>query len=377
MSGKVWVALGVLVCAGTVAGCGGDDNGTPGPSTTPDAGPSPFQPVNLEQASAALSALIATSTTDPAKTPIGMVTNSAAPVWNAFQIGVGRAGSKIGCPTSVSLLTATTNKAQAQADMIQQLINQKYPGISASPSTAGAADEARFAELVQAQRAQGHVVLFDSDLPMSGRSLYIGADNYKAGLAHGREVVRVLAGKGGKVFPMSSVNSDAIRERLRGLMEATKDTPNIQLQPLQVGVDAASVEMLAAQTITDHPDIAMFAGLSNGGTVGPANAVVKANKAGQILIVGYDATAQNQQSLKNGVISALVGQRFYWEGFLVTQALYAMAQPSIGEAKTVETLKPWLGGPAMDMLDLGIDVLTPDNLAPYLRYLESLGILSQ
>jgi ribose transport system substrate-binding protein len=376
MSGRTWVALAVLVFAGTV-GCGGDDTGSQAPPATPDAGPSPFEPVNLEQASAALTALIATSTTDPAKTPIGMVTNSAAPVWNAFQIGAGRAGSKIGCPTSVSLLTATMNKADAQAMMIQQLIDQKYPGISASPSTAGPTDEARFAQLVQAQKTHGHIVLFDSDLPQSGRALYIGADNYKAGLGHGREVVRVLAGKGGKVFPMSSVNSDAIRERLRGLQDAIKDTPSIELQPLQTGTDAASVQMLAAQTITDHPDIVMFAGLSNGGTVGPANAVVAANKGGQILIVGYDATAQNQQSLKNGVISALVGQRFYWEGFLVTQALYAMAQPSIGEAMVFETLGPWLSGAAKDTIDLGIDVLTQDNLSAYLRYLESLGILSQ
>jgi ribose transport system substrate-binding protein len=370
------LGLGILAAA-AVSGCGSEDPGNPGPSGSPDAGVSPFQPMNLEAASAALSALIATASTDPAKTPIGMVTNSASPVWNAFQIGVVRAGSKIGCPTSISLLTATTQKAEAQAAMIQQLIDQKYPGISASPSTANADDEARFAALVTAQKAHGHMVLFDADLPHSGRALYIGADNYRAGLAHGREVVRVLAGKGGKVFPMSSVNSDAIRERLRGLQEAVAGTPNILLQPLQTGADAASVQTLAAQIITDHPDIAMFAGLSNGGTVGPASAVVAANKSGKILIVGFDATAQNQQFLKLGVISALVGQRFYWEGFLVTQSLYAMAQADIGVAKTLETLKPWLSGQNLDMIDLGIDILTTDNLPAYLTYLESIGILSQ
>jgi ribose transport system substrate-binding protein len=374
--GRASLALAVLMAVGTV-GCGSDSSGKP-PSTTPDGGTaSPFQPMNLEAASAALSALIATSTSDPGKTPIGMVTNSASPVWNAFQIGVGRAGSKIGCPTSVGLLAAPTNKAEAQAAMIQQLIDQKYPGISASPFTANPSDEARFADLVTAQKAHGNMVLFDADLPQSGRALYIGPDNYQAGLAHGREVVRVLAGKGGKVFPMSSVNSEAIRERLRGLEEAVAGMPNIRLQPLQTGADAAAVQMLAAKTIQDHPDIAMFAGLSNGGTVGPTNAVVAANMAGKIFIVGYDATAQNQQALKNGVISALVGQRFYWAGFLVTQALYAMAQPDIGVAKTFETLKPWLSGPKMDMIDLGTDILTTENLGAYLRYLESIGILSQ
>ena len=379
-NGLALLALGFLAGVGS-AGCGSDENsGGPGPSMTPDAGVNPFQPMNLEAASAALSALLATSataTTDPAKTPIGMVTNSSSPVWNAFQIGVGRAGSKIGCPTSVGLLTATTDKATAQAAMIQQLIDQKYPGISTSPSTANADDEARFAALVTAQKAHGQMVLFDSDLPQSGRALYIGADNYKAGLAHGREVVRVLAGKGGKVFPMSSVNSDAVRERLRGLQEAIAGTPNILLQPLQTGADAASVQMLATKTMDENPDMVMFAGLSNGGTVGPANAVATSKKGGQILIVGYDATAQNQQHLKNGVISALVGQRFYWEGFLVTQALYAMAQPNIGVAKVFETLKPWLSGTNGDMIDLGIDILTPENLTPYLSYLESIGILSQ
>jgi ribose transport system substrate-binding protein len=364
------------------AGCGESttpppvvaDSGAPLDGSEPE---SPFRPLALEAASRALTELIASSATDPSRTPVGMVTNSASPVWNAFQIGVGRAGSKIGCPVSVSLLTAATNRPEAQATMLQALIDQKYPGIAASPSTAGPADETRFANLVSAQKAQGQVVLFDSDLPASGRALYVGADNYKAGLAHGAQVANLLRGKGGKVFPMSSVASDAISERLRGLKDAIASYPEILLQPLQVGADATSVQALAATTMNDHPDIVMFAGLSNGGTVGPANAVVAAGKVGNILIVGYDATAQNQQFLKNGVIAALVGQRFYWEGFLVTQALYAMAQPSIGLSRTMDTLKPWLSGSKLDMIDLGIDVLVADNLPAYLKYLESLGILSQ
>jgi ribose transport system substrate-binding protein len=381
-NGMKTLKAATLLLLALAVGCG--ESTTPPPVVADSGVPSdanqetsPFRPLALEAASRALTALIATSTSDPSRTPIGMVTNSASPVWNAFQIGVGRAGSKIGCPVSVALLTATSNRPDAQAAMVQALIDQKYPGIAASPSTASPADETRFASMVDAQKAQGNTVLFDSDLPSSGRALYVGADNYKAGLAHGAEVVRVLAGKGGKVFPMSSVNSDAIRERLRGLQDAIAAHPGILLQPLQVGADATAVQGLAAATMNDHPDIALFAGLSNGGTVGPANAVVAAGKTGNILIVGYDATSQNQQFLKTGVISALVGQRFYWEGFLVTQALYAMAQPTLGLARTLETLRPWLSGSKMDMIDLGIDVLTAENLPAYLQYLESIGILSQ
>jgi ribose transport system substrate-binding protein len=376
------LTVAALVLLTPALGCGGSSPAPPVAADSgamPDGSPqiSPFRPLALEDASRALATLIATSTSDPSRTPIGMVTNSASPVWNAFQIGVGRAGSKIGCPVSVALLTATSNRPDAQASMVQALIDQKFPGIAASPSTASPADETRFASMVAAQKAQGNTVLFDSDLPSCGRALYVGADNYKAGLAHGAEVVRALKGKGGKVFPMSSVSSDAVRERLRGLQDAIARNPEILLQQLQVGADATAVQGLAAATINDHPDIAMFAGLSNGGTVGPANAVAAASKVGDILIVGYDATTQNQQFLKNGVIAALVGQRFYWEGFLVTQALYAMAQPNIGLSKTLDTLKPWLSGSKMDMIDLGIDVLTAENLPAYLQYLESIGILSQ
>jgi ribose transport system substrate-binding protein len=366
--------VGVAVCLGPWMGCsiGAADDGSP---KAPD--PSTFRPVKLEEASAALSRLILTSTADPAKTPIALVTNSASPVWNAFQIGASRAGSKTGCPVSVTLLTATSNKPDAQAAIIQALIAQNYPGIGTSPSTASASDEARFADLVKAYRPQGQLVFFDADLPQSGRPLYVGSDNYQAGLAQGQEVIRVLGGKGGKVFPMSSVNSDAVKERLRGLEDAVAGMSNILLQPLQVGADAAAVQALAATTMANHPDMAMFAGLSNGGTVGPSSAVAAASKAGVIKVVGYDATTQNQQFLKSGVVQSLIGQRFYWEGFLVTQALFAMAQANIGLTRTLDTLRPWLSGPGMDMIDLGIDVLTPENLESYLTYLESIGILSQ
>jgi ribose transport system substrate-binding protein len=374
---RAMFAVGLSICLSVGMGCGGSTNAPGGDAGRPGPDPSTFRPVKLEEASAALSRLILTSTADPASTPIALVTNSASPVWNAFQIGAGRAGSKIGCPTSVTLLTATSNKPDAQAAMIQALIDQKYPGIGTSPSTASPADEARLADLIKAYRAQGQLVFFDADLPESGRALYVGSDNYQAGLAHGREVVRVLGDKGGKVFPMSSVNSDAINERLRGLKDAIAGSSSILLQPLQVGANAGAVKALAETTMANHPDVALFAGLSNGGTVGPATAVSAAGKAGIVKVVGYDATAQNQQFLEGGVVQALIGQRFYWEGFLVTQALYAMAQPNIGLTTTRETLGPWLSGPGMDMIDLGIDVLTPENLASYLTYLESIGILSQ
>jgi ribose transport system substrate-binding protein len=342
---------------------------------------SPFKPTELEKAAAALGNLVATAplqmgaSGDPSKVNLAMLTNSNSPFWGAFQIGVGRVAAKIGCPTSVELLNppAGTSKADAQATMFQGAIDQAYIGVGISPSTATADDETRFSGLVTSEKVKGNVITFDSDLPGSGRALYIGTDNYKAGVAYGKELLRVLGGTGLAV-PFSTVNTPNVRARLQGAMDAVMGS-TITFAPLVVVTSPDTPQSSAAKVLTDNPTMAAFASLSTNSGPGCAKAVVAANKVGMIKIVSFDTPSETQQFVKKGVIDVTVGQRAYWEGFLVTYSLYAMSQ--YGTAATLSALQPWLAGPNQDQFDTGIDVLTKDNLAAYAAYLESIGILTQ
>jgi len=74
-------------------------------------------------------------------------------------------------------------------------------------------------------------------------------------------------------------------------------------------------------------------------------------------------------------VSAAIGQRVFYYGYLTTYMLYAMS--TIGKDATLKVLDPYLSGDKHDSLDAGADVVTPDTLPAYQEYLSSLGIKSQ
>jgi hypothetical protein len=81
------------------------------------------------------------------------------------------------------------------------------------------------------------------------------------------------------------------------------------------------------------------------------------------------------QGLEEGVVSAAIGQRVYYYGYLPVYILHAMSV--LGVDETMAILEPYLSGEDGSLLDAGADVVTPDNLELYREYLESIGIAAQ
>jgi ribose transport system substrate-binding protein len=77
--------------------------------------------------------------------------------------------------------------------------------------------------------------------------------------------------------------------------------------------------------------------------------------------------------MENGNIDATMVQRAYFYGYLSTYVAYAMAV--VGVDDTMAALSEKLTGDDGDLLNTGIDVLTPDNLEDYNAYsTECLGL---
>jgi hypothetical protein len=81
------------------------------------------------------------------------------------------------------------------------------------------------------------------------------------------------------------------------------------------------------------------------------------------------------QGLEDNVVSAAIGQRVYYYGYLPVYILYAMS--TIGVDETMALIDPYLSGENHDLIDAGADIVTPDNLEAYREYLDSIGISSQ
>lgn len=329
-----------------------------------------FVPERLIKISDVLKKAIAGKGT-PEETPLGIVANSVTAFWTAAQIGAQRASSEIGAPTIFTAPIKPGDKV-FQANLVKSFIEEGYKGIAIS-----VIDPDAITPIMKAG-IDKHInfINIDSDAPNSGRRLYIGTDNYKAGYAVGKELVRLLGDKGGRVVGLVGLRDapNAV-DRINGIKDAIQGTKVTLIEVMEDGIDATKALDNAEAAIDKYPDLAAFVGIYafNGPAAGQALRV--SGKVGKIKIVAFDMLPETITLVRNGVISTAIVQRPYYWGYLSTYVLYAMA--ILGPDQTMTLLAPYLGGKQQDILDTEVDVVTTETLTSYLTYLESVGIKSQ
>jgi ribose transport system substrate-binding protein len=307
----------------------------------------------------------------PDETPLGIVANSVTSFWTAAQIGAQRASSEIGAPTIFTAPIKPGDKV-VQGNLVKSFVEEGYKGISIS-----VIDPETITPIVKEGIAKDiNFITIDSDAPESGRMLYIGTDNYNAGYAAGKELVRLLGEKGGRVVGLVGLLTapNAIG-RIDGIKDGIKGS-NVELVEVMAdGIDATKALDNAEAAIDKYPDLAAFVGIYafNGPAAGQALRV--SGKVGKIKIVAFDMLPETITLVRDGVLSTAIVQRPYYWGYLSTYVLYAMSV--LGPKETMSLLAPYLSGDAHDILDTQVDVVTTETLEEYLNYLESMGMKSQ
>ncbi|MCA1849311.1 MAG: substrate-binding domain-containing protein, partial [Actinobacteria bacterium] len=98
--------------------------------------------------------------------------------------------------------------------------------------------------------------------------------------------------------------------------------------------------------LTANPDLNAIFAANEPGVLGAAEAVRQAGKAGEVVIVGWDASPEEIQGVEDGVISALVVQNPFRMGYDGVNAAVRIVR----EGATVESQ------------DTGATIVTRDNL---------------
>jgi len=228
--------------------------------------------------------------------------------------------------------------------------------------------------------AKTNFLLMDSDSPDSGRPLYLGLNNYNGGVLAAKAMLTALdnGAKCGKVYGfVGFITAQNAIDRIQGIKDTFKGT-NCSLDNVLVDNGDPSKALSNAETaITTYPDAVGFIGLYsyNGPAIGQA--LTAAGKVGQIKLVSFDLEPGTIAQLKQSPspVSAAIGQRVYYYGYLDIYILYAMS--AIGKDATLKVLDPYLSGDKHDSIDAGADIVTPDTLPAYQDYLNSIGIKSQ
>ncbi len=360
------VALLTLVAA--TQACGGDDSAPPGGNNGPPT-ENPFVPTDLEDAVDALSTALGEQT-EASDVKLAVVANRHSNYWTPAQIGTGRAASSIGC---FSTFDATSDgQSSSQREILDRKVKEGFAGISVSainatdiePSITGAVDQGV------------GVITFDSDAAGgSKRSLYLGTVNREAGQAAGEKMVELLGASGGKVAAFAGLSTAAnAQERVAGI-EAAFAGKNVQLVKTyfdEIDFDVARSNVESA--LSEHSDLAGIIGVYAYNGPIALGVLESQNKVGTLKLVAFDLDVGTLEGLAAGKVDAAIGQRPYWMGYLSVYLLYAMN--TFGPDRTWSIVGPWLSGPNKDVFSTGQDIVTPETIGLYTKYLATLGISS-
>ncbi len=306
-----------------------------------------------------------------------VITNGRDPFWDTMgkglDVGLKEANAK------GSWLPPDKTDNVGQKNSFDQQIAAGVDGIAVSPIIAEA-----FASTIDEAIAKGiPVVTFDSDAPTSKRLVYIGTNNYQAGVEAGNAAVKLFPTGGNLVAFVGNMSADNAKQRYQGFVDTVKGHNITMLQdPFEDNKDqSGKAHTNVVDAMTKYGDkvngmVGLYA--YNGPAI--VDEVGKVGKQDKIKIICFDGVKATLENLKNKKIDVTVVQRPYEFGRVSAKVLTLINRKGLKAA--MDELKPELEKEGMKVdtdkhiIDTGVQVVTPENSAPFLKELADKGLSS-
>jgi ribose transport system substrate-binding protein len=202
----------------------------------------------------------------------------------------------------------------------------------------------------------------DSDAPDSRRILFVGTDNYRAGIESGKRMADILKGQG-RVVIVTIPGQFNLDERARGVNDELKKHPGIKIvQTFDDKGDPRSANDQVSKLLGAKEKIDGIICLEASGGSGTAEALHRLDQTGKIAIVAFDKDPETLEFIQNGAINATIAQKPYvmsWYGLKLVDDLHHNA---------VHEFKDWRTAPAPPIptfVDTGTAVVDKSNLAAF------------
>lgn len=153
------------------------------------------------------------------------------------------------------------------------------------------------------------VVCVDADVPASKRLAFIGTDWFDLGVRQAEAMLKALNGKKGKVAMMGLIEQTIDQQAFAGFRSVAEKAGLTVMEPQQDKGNQADSTRVAAALIQANPDLISLSGFDSESGPGIGQAIKEANKAGKIVATCVDAEEQHLRLVKEGVLTAAVGQK--------------------------------------------------------------------
>ncbi|MEJ7576773.1 MAG: sugar ABC transporter substrate-binding protein [Pyrinomonadaceae bacterium] len=217
---------------------------------------------------------------------------------------------------------------EKQMQIVENLIQTKVAALCVTPSGSREIVPA----IEKANRAGIPVLVIDTRVDTQALSesngkvaSFIGSDNYEGGKLAGEYIARRLGGKG-KVAVLEGIPGHETGDsRLRGFRDALKATPGIGIVASQTANWERDQGFNVFQNILQsHPDVQAVFACSDLMALGAVEAIASAKKTGQIMVVGFDASAEARDAVGRGTMDATVAQSPSAMGALAVENAYRL-----------------------------------------------------
>jgi ABC-type sugar transport system substrate-binding protein len=153
------------------------------------------------------------------------------------------------------------------------------------------------------------VVCVDADVPGSKRLAFIGTDWYDLGVRQGEAMVKALRGQRGKVAMLGLIEQAIDQQAFAGFRSVAERAGLTVMEPQQDKGNQAEAARVAGALLQAHTDLIGMAGFDSESGPGMGQAIREAGKAGQIVATCVEAEEQHLRLLKEGVLTACIGQK--------------------------------------------------------------------
>ena len=264
---------------------------------------------------------------------VAFVTNQIADFWKIAEAGANDAAKEFDLDVEVVMPPEAT--AVVQKQKVEDLLTAGVQGVAISPL-----DADNQVEWINSIGEKVPLITHDSDAPQSNRLMYIGMDNYAAGRACGELVLKAIPDGGNVLLAIGRLEQDNSKYRRQGVIDVLlgRDDRNAAYYKEQpdawdpVDGEIAGDKYTVVATLLDqgkaevglakaedalntYSDLKAMVGLFEYNPPALYQALKKANKVGEIALIGFDENDVTLQAIKDGECIGTVVQNPYMYGF--------------------------------------------------------------
>ena len=268
--------------------------------------------------------------------------------WNTVRAGAEQAAAELGNAEVIWKGMTDETDIAGQIGLVESFINQ---GVDAL--VIAASDSRGLVPVLRRAREAGiAVVTIDSNTEPQVSSSFIATDNRAAAAQAADLIADALGGEGQVALIPYIAGASTSNDREAGFKEGLQQHPGLELVAVQYSnSDYGRAMAVTEDILTGNPELDAIFAANEPSVLGAVQALQARGLGGEIVLVGFDASPRQLESVRNGMVQGLVAQDPFRMGYE-------------GVMQAVNVLE---GEPVEERIDSGSTIVTSENLDDFMR----------